>query len=52
MRPPAIIVQNVLTLAKLQNNVDLETFADLLDNVIYEPEIFPGLMDDYAFFYK
>jgi TATA-box binding protein (TBP) (component of TFIID and TFIIIB) len=52
VRPPAIIVQSIVTSAKLQNNIELETFADLLDNVIYEPELFPGLMDDYDFFYK
>jgi transcription initiation factor TFIID TATA-box-binding protein len=30
--------------ANLQNKIDLETAADLLDNVMYEPEQFPGLI--------
>jgi transcription initiation factor TFIID TATA-box-binding protein len=30
--------------ANLQKKVDLETAADLLENVMYEPEQFPGLI--------
>lgn len=41
---PAIIIQNIVASANLQNKVDLETAADLLDNVMYEPEQFPGLI--------
>jgi TATA-box binding protein (TBP) (component of TFIID and TFIIIB) len=52
VRPPAIIVQNIVASAKLQNKVDLETTADLLDNVMYEPELLPGLIADYDLFYK
>ncbi|MHA2061795.1 MAG: TATA-box-binding protein [Candidatus Sifarchaeia archaeon] len=41
---PVIIIQNIVASANLQNKVDLETTADLLDNVMYEPEQFPGLI--------
>jgi transcription initiation factor TFIID TATA-box-binding protein len=46
---PEIIIQNIVASANLQDRVDLETAADLFDNVMYEPEQFPGLiyrMDD------
>jgi len=41
---PVITIQNIVASANLQNKVDLETAADLLDNVMYEPEQFPGLI--------
>ena len=41
---PEIIIQNMVASANLHNKVDLETAADLLDNVMYEPEQFPGLI--------
>ena len=41
---PVIIIQNIVASANLQNKVDLETAADVLDNVMYEPEQFPGLI--------
>jgi len=41
---PVITIQNMVASANLQNRVDLETAADLLDNVMYEPEQFPGLI--------
>jgi len=41
---PVITIQNMVASANLQNKVDLETAADLLDNVMYEPEQFPGLI--------
>jgi transcription initiation factor TFIID TATA-box-binding protein len=41
---PVIIIQNIVASANLQNKVDLELTADLLDNVMYEPEQFPGLI--------
>jgi transcription initiation factor TFIID TATA-box-binding protein len=44
LREPVIIIQNMVASANLQNKVDLETAADLLDNVMYEPEQFPGLI--------
>jgi transcription initiation factor TFIID TATA-box-binding protein len=41
---PVIIIQNIVASANLHNKVDLETTTDLLDNVMYEPEQFPGLI--------
>jgi len=41
---PTITIQNIVASANLHNRVDLETAADLLDNVMYEPEQFPGLI--------
>jgi transcription initiation factor TFIID TATA-box-binding protein len=41
---PEIIIQNIVASANLHNRVDLEAAADLLDNVMYEPEQFPGLI--------
>jgi transcription initiation factor TFIID TATA-box-binding protein len=41
---PVTIIQNMVASANLQDKVDLETAADLLDNVMYEPEQFPGLI--------
>ena len=41
---PVIIIQNIVASANLHNKVDLETAADLLENVMYEPEQFPGLI--------
>lgn len=41
---PVIVIQNMVASANLQKKVDLETAADLLENVMYEPEQFPGLI--------
>jgi transcription initiation factor TFIID TATA-box-binding protein len=41
---PVIIIQNIVASANLQSQVDLETASDILDNVMYEPEQFPGLI--------
>ena len=41
---PKIDIQNIVASANLQHMVDLETAADILDNVMYEPEQFPGLI--------
>jgi transcription initiation factor TFIID TATA-box-binding protein len=41
---PVIIIQNMVASANLHDKVDLEMAADLLDNVMYEPEQFPGLI--------
>jgi transcription initiation factor TFIID TATA-box-binding protein len=41
---PVIIIQNIVASANLQSQVDLETASDVLDNVMYEPEQFPGLI--------
>jgi hypothetical protein len=35
---------HIVATANLHNKIDLETPSDLLDNVIYEPEQFPGLI--------
>lgn len=39
---PRIEIQNMVASGNLQKRIDLETAADLLDNVMYEPEQFPG----------
>ena len=41
---PKIAVVNVVATANLHGKIDLEIAADLLDNVMYEPEQFPGLV--------
>ena len=41
---PQITIQNIVASGYLKGNVDLEMAADLLDNVMYEPEQFPGLI--------
>ena len=41
---PEITIQNMVASANLQNKIDLETAADLMDNTMYEPEQFPGLI--------
>ena len=46
---PEIVIQNIVASANLGGRIDLETAADIMDNVMYEPEQFPGLiyrMDD------
>ena len=44
LRNPEIVVQNIVASANLHGKIDLETAADVLDNVMYEPEQFPGLI--------
>jgi transcription initiation factor TFIID TATA-box-binding protein len=44
LRKPVIIIQNIVATANLQNKIDLETAADLLDNVMYEPEQFAAVI--------
>jgi len=41
---PEITIQNIVATAYLGKEVDLEEAADVLDNVMYEPEQFPGLI--------
>ena len=41
---PKITIQNMVASANLHGSIDLETAADVLDNVMYEPEQFPGLI--------
>jgi transcription initiation factor TFIID TATA-box-binding protein len=44
LNKPIIEIQNMVASANLKQQVDLEMAADLLDNVMYEPEQFPGLI--------
>ena len=44
LNKPKIVIQNMVAAANLHGNIDLETAADILDNVMYEPEQFPGLI--------
>ena len=39
---PKIVIQNMVASANLHGKIDLETAVDILDNVMYEPEQFPG----------
>ena len=41
---PKIVIQNMVASANLHGSIDLETGADILENVMYEPEQFPGLI--------
>jgi transcription initiation factor TFIID TATA-box-binding protein len=44
LNKPVIEIQNMVASANLKQQVDLELAADLLENVMYEPEQFPGLI--------
>ncbi len=41
---PKIVIQNIVASANLHGKIDLETATDIMDNVMYEPEQFPGLI--------
>ena len=41
---PIIVIQNIVASANLHGKIDLEMAADIMDNVMYEPEQFPGLI--------
>ncbi|MFH2110383.1 MAG: TATA-box-binding protein [Candidatus Bathyarchaeota archaeon] len=41
---PKIVTQNIVATANLHGKIDLETAADIMENVMYEPEQFPGLV--------
>jgi len=41
---PKIVIQNMVASANLHGKIDLEVAADVLDNVMKEPEQFPGLI--------
>jgi transcription initiation factor TFIID TATA-box-binding protein len=41
---PTIVIQNIVASANLHGKIDLELAADIMDNVMYEPEQFPGLI--------
>ena len=44
LNSPQIEIQNMVASANLHGKVDLEAAADIMDNVMYEPEQFPGLI--------
>jgi transcription initiation factor TFIID TATA-box-binding protein len=44
IRSPKIDVVNIVGTADFGGEVDLESMADILDDVLYEPEQFPGLI--------
>ena len=44
LNKPKIVIQNMVASANLHGKIDLEVAADVLDNVMYEPEQFPGLI--------
>ena len=44
LNKPKTVIQNMVASANLHHMIDLETAADLLENVMYEPEQFPGLI--------
>jgi transcription initiation factor TFIID TATA-box-binding protein len=44
LNKPKIVIQNMVASANLHAKIDLEVAADVLDNVMYEPEQFPGLI--------
>jgi transcription initiation factor TFIID TATA-box-binding protein len=39
---PKIVVQNIVASADLHGKIDQEAMSDVLENVMYEPEMFPG----------
>ncbi len=41
---PKIEIVNIVSTANVGGEVDLEVASDILDNVMYEPEQFPGLI--------
>ena len=41
---PKIVIQNMVASGNLHSKIDLEIAADVLENVMYEPEQFPGLI--------
>jgi transcription initiation factor TFIID TATA-box-binding protein len=41
---PEIFIQNIVATTNFGGRIDLELAADMMDNVMYEPEQFPGLI--------
>jgi len=41
---PNAEIQNIVATADLSSKIDLEGAADILGNIMYEPEMFPGLI--------
>ena len=44
LNKPKIVIQNMVASGNLHGKIDLEIAADVLENVMYEPEQFPGLI--------
>lgn len=44
LRQPDVVIQNVVATSDIGLGIDLESAADVMDNVMYEPELFPGLI--------
>lgn len=44
LNKPKIVIQNMVASGNLHSKIDLEVASDILDNVMYEPEQFPGLI--------
>ena len=44
LNKPKIVIQNMVASANLHSKIDLEIAADVLDNVMYEPEQFLSLI--------
>jgi transcription initiation factor TFIID TATA-box-binding protein len=44
LRRPTVEIQNIVASANLHGKVDLEAASDIMENVMYEPEQFPGLI--------
>jgi transcription initiation factor TFIID TATA-box-binding protein len=44
IRSPKIDVVNIVGTADFGGEVDLESMVDILDDIMYEPEMFPGLI--------
>ena len=42
LRKPEIEITNIVASADVGGDVDLEAAADTLDNIMYEPDMFPG----------
>ena len=44
LNKPKIVIVNMVAAGNLHGAIDIETAADVLENVMYEPEQFPGLI--------
>jgi len=44
IRSPEIEIVNIVGTADFGGEVDLESMVDILDDIMYEPEMFPGLI--------
>ncbi len=44
LNKPKIVIVNMVASGNVHGDIDIETAADVLENVMYEPEQFPGLI--------